>query len=391
MYKILTLNQISVKGLERLPREQYEIASEFSSPDAILLRSHKLQGADIPQSVKAIARAGAGTNNVPVAECTDRGIPVFNSPGANANAVKELVIAGLTLGSRGILEGIAYVNTLGGMKDGAALAKLLEKEKKRFKGNELAGRTLGIVGLGAIGSMIARAALDLGMKVIGYDPALSVDAAWRLPSAVKKMENLGSLFARADYITLHLPVLDATRGLVNAELLSNCRPGTCLLNFAREEIVDVAAVIDALDAGQLRRFITDFPTPELIARDEDVVLMPHIGASTDEAEENCAIMAADQLDDFLRNGNIKNSVNFPNLQLERSGDVRLAVANRNVPKILGSILALLSDANVNIVDMLNKSRDEIAYNLIDLNGNVDDALLAKIADLDGVVNVRVIR
>ncbi|MEE2653125.1 MAG: phosphoglycerate dehydrogenase, partial [Pseudomonadota bacterium] len=221
--------------------------------------------------------------------------------------------------------------------------------------------------------------------------ALSVDAAWRLPSAVKKMENLGSLFARADYITLHLPVLDATRGLVNAELLSNCRPGTCLLNFAREEIVDVAAVIDALEAGQLRRFITDFPTPELIARDEDVVLMPHIGASTDEAEENCAIMAADQLDDFLRNGNIKNSVNFPNLQLERSGDVRLAVANRNVPKILGSILALLSDANVNIVDMLNKSRDEIAYNLIDLNGNVDDALLAKIADLDGVVNVRVIR
>lgn len=390
MYKILTLNQISVKGLERLPRDRYEIASEFSSPDAILLRSHKLQAADIPSSVKAIARAGAGTNNVPVADCTARGIPVFNSPGANANAVKELVIAGLALGSRGILPGIAYVNTLADMDDGAELAKLLEKEKKRFKGNELAGRTLGIVGLGAIGSMIARAALDLGMQVIGYDPALSVDAAWRLPSAVQRMENLSSLFARADYITLHLPVLDATRGLVNAELLSNCRPGTCLLNFAREEIVNVGSVIEALEGGKLRQFITDFPTPELIGRD-DVVLMPHIGASTDEAEENCAIMAANQLDDFLCNGNIKNSVNFPNLQLDRSGELRLAVANRNVPKILGSILAILADADINIVDMLNKSRDEIAYNLIDLAADVDETLVAKIASLDGVVNVRVIR
>ncbi len=390
MYKILTLNQISVKGLERLPRDRYEIASEFSSPDAILLRSHKLQSADIPASVKAIARAGAGTNNVPVADCTARGIPVFNSPGANANAVKELVIAGLALGSRGILPGIAYVNTLADMDDGAELAKLLEKEKKRFKGNELAGRTLGIVGLGAIGSMIARAALDLGMQVIGYDPALSVDAAWRLPSAVQRMENLSSLFARADYITLHLPVLDATRGLVNAELLSNCRPGTCLLNFAREEIVNVGSVIEALEGGKLRQFITDFPTPELIGRD-DVVLMPHIGASTDEAEENCAIMAANQLDDFLCNGNIKNSVNFPNLQLDRSGELRLAVANRNVPKILGSILAILADADINIVDMLNKSRDEIAYNLIDLAADVDETLVAKIASLDGVVNVRVIR
>ena len=390
MYKILTLNQISVKGLERLPREQYEIASEFSSPDAILLRSHKLQNADIPESVKAIARAGAGTNNVPVAECTQRGIPVFNSPGANANAVKELVISGLTLGSRGILEGIAYVDTLGDMKDGAELAKLLEKEKKRFKGNELQGRTLGIVGLGAIGSMIARAALDLGMQVIGYDPALSVDAAWRLPSAVQKMENIGSLFAKADFITLHLPVFDSTRGMVNADLLGNCRPGTCLLNFAREEIVNIDAVVEALNAGRLRKFITDFPTPELIGRN-DVILMPHIGASTDEAEENCAIMAANQLDDFLRNGKISNSVNFPALYLERSGECRLAVANHNVPKILGSILGILSDANINIVDMLNKSRDEIAYNLIDLASDVGEELLEQIAALEGVINVRLIR
>lgn len=387
MFKILTLNQISIKGLERLPRNQYEIASEFTAPDAILLRSHKLAPADIAPSVKAIARAGAGTNNVPVADCTARGIPVFNSPGANANAVKELVISGLTLGSRGILQGIAYVNTLGDMKDGAELAKLLEKEKKRFKGNELAGRTLGIVGLGAIGSLIAHAALNLGMNVVGYDPALSVDAAWRLPSAVKRMENLGSLFSRADYITLHLPVLDATRGLVNAELLSNCKPGCCLLNFAREEIVNVDSVIEALEAGKLRQFITDFPTPELIGRD-DVILMPHIGASTDEAEDNCAIMAANQLDDFLCNGNITNSVNFPSLQLERSGKARLAVVNRNVPKILGSILSILADADINIVDMLNKSRDEIAYNLIDVGSEVSDALLADIEALDGVIKVR---
>lgn len=387
MFKILTLNQISIKGLERLPRDSYEIASEFTSPDAILLRSHKLAPSDIAPSVKAIARAGAGTNNVPVADCTARGIPVFNSPGANANAVKELVISALTLGSRGILPGIAYVNTLGDMKDGAELAKLLEKEKKRFKGNELAGRTLGIVGLGAIGSLIASAALDLGMNVIGYDPALSVDAAWRLPSAVKRMENLGSLFGRADYITLHLPVLDATRGLVNSELLSNCKPECCLLNFAREEIVNVGSVIEALEEGKLRQFITDFPTPELIGRD-DVILMPHIGASTDEAEDNCAIMAANQLDDFLCNGNITNSVNFPSLQLERSGEARLAVVNRNVPKILGSILGILADADINIVDMLNKSRDEIAYNLIDVGSEVSDSLLADIEALEGVIKVR---
>lgn len=389
MYRILTLNNISIKGLERLPRDEYEIASEFSSPDAILLRSHKLSNDDIASSVKAIGRAGAGTNNIPVAECTQRGIAVFNSPGANANAVKELVISALTLGSRGILPGIAYVNTLADMTDAAAMSKLLEKEKKRFKGRELAGKTLGIVGLGAIGSMIARAALDLGMDVIGYDPALSVDAAWRLPSSVQRMDNIGSLFARADYITLHLPVLDATRGLVNESLLKNCKPEACLLNFAREEIVDTEAVVQALDNGTLRQFITDFPSPALIGRD-DVVLMPHIGASTDEAEENCAVMAADQLRDFLRNGNIRNSVNFPNLQLERSGDVRLAITNRNVPKILNSILGILADAEINIVDMLNKSREDIAYNLIDLGSAVSDDLIAQIQSLEGVINVRVI-
>lgn len=389
MFKVLTRNQISVKGLDRLPRQQYEIASEFNSPDAILLRSHKLAVDEISPSVMAVARAGAGVNNIPVVDCTKRGIPVFNTPGANANAVKELVIAGMTLGSRGILDGMKYVSTLGEMTDGAEMSALLEKEKKRFKGQELQGKTLGVVGLGAIGSLVARAGLDLGMDVIGYDPALSVDAAWRLPSSVRRMENISSLFARADYISLHLPVLDATRGLVNAELLANCKPTLRLLNFAREEIVDNAAIIEALDAGRIGRYIADFPAPGLIGRD-DVVLMPHIGASTDEAEENCAVMAADQLRDFLENGNIKNSVNFPALALERTGGTRIAISNSNVPKILGHVLSALADADLNVIDMLNKSRDDVAYNLIDVAAAPTDAVIDRIRAIEGVINVRVI-
>ncbi len=385
--KILTLNQISVKGLDRLPREQYEIASEFAAPDAILLRSHKLQADDIPESVRCIARAGAGTNNVPVADCTRRGIPVFNSPGANANAVKELVAAALLLGSRGVVEGIQYVHTLGDMDDEAALNKILEAQKKQFKGSELMGKTLGVVGLGAIGSMVAEMALTFGMEVIGYDPALSVDAAWRLSSKVRKADALSSLFARCDYITLHLPVLDSTRGLINADLLSVMKPDTCLINFARQEIVDTEAVVQALDGGQLRKYIADFPAPGLIGRD-DVILMPHIGASTEEAEDNCAVMAADQMRDFLENGNIRNSVNFPLTQLEHVTGCRLAIINENVPKVLGSILSILADANINVIDMLNKSRDDIAYNLIDIEGEASADALEKMRAVDGVINVR---
>lgn len=390
MFKVLTLNQISVKGLERLPRDRYEIASEFTTPDAILLRSHKLQAADIGESVKAIARAGAGVNNVPVAACSERGIPVFNTPGANANAVKELIVGALTLGSRGILEGINYVQTLTHMTDAAEMSKLLEKEKARFKGNELLGKTLGVVGLGAIGSMVADAALQLGMDVIGYDPAISVDAAWRLPREVKKIDNLVSLFAKADFITLHLPVLDSTRGLINHELLSHCKPDLRLLNFAREEIVDLDAIIAALDAKNIAKYITDFPAPGLIGRG-DVILMPHIGASTDEAEENCAIMAADQLRNFLENGNISNSVNFPSLSLDRSGGVRLAITNRNVPKMLSQLLSVLADANINVIDMLNKSRDDVAYNLIDVAVEPSAEFLQRMRAVSGVVNVRLIR
>jgi D-3-phosphoglycerate dehydrogenase len=388
--KILTLNQISVKGLERLPREQYEIASEFSTPDAILLRSHKLKAEDISGSVLGIARAGAGTNNIPVSACSGRGIPVFNSPGANANAVKELIAAGLLLGSRGIVDGIAYVQTLGDMHDEGELNKLLEAQKKQFRGSELVGKTLGVVGLGAIGSLVAEMALTFGMEVVGYDPALSVEAAWRLSSRVQKADAIAALFARCDFISLHLPVLETTRGLVNADLLRGVKPGTCLLNFARQEIVDNEAVGDSLDSEEgLRQYITDFPAPELIGRD-DVILMPHIGASTEEAEENCAIMAANQLRDFLENGNIRNSVNFPQLQLDRVGGYRLTITNENVPKILGSVLAILADENINVIDMLNKSRDELAYNLIDVASEPSAELLDHMRSLEGVINVRLI-
>lgn len=387
--QILTLNQISVKGLERLPRDCYEIASEFAHPDAILLRSHKLQAADIPDTVVAIARAGAGVNNIPVEECSKRGIPVFNSPGANANAVKELVAVGLLLGSRGVVEGIEYVNTLSDMTDKAEMNKTLEAHKKEFKGSELVGKTLGVVGLGAIGSMVAEMALTLGMDVVGYDPALSVEAAWRLSSQVRKADTISALFASCDYITLHLPVLDSTRGLINAELLGAVREGTCLLNFARQEIVDEEALVDALENGKLRKYIADFPSPALIGRD-DVILMPHIGASTDEAEDNCAIMAAEQLRDFLENGNIRNSVNFPALALERVTGCRLSVTNENVPKILGNLLSILADENINVIDMLNKSRGDLAYNLIDIGEHCSDAVLEKMRALEGVINVRMI-
>lgn len=385
--RILTLNQISVRGLERLPREQYEIASEFAHPDAILLRSHTLRATDIADSVLAIARAGAGTNSIPVSECTRRGIPVFNSPGANANAVKELVAAGLLLGSRGIIDGVDYVKGLVGISDAAELNQTLEANKKHYKGNELHGKTLGVVGLGAIGSLVADMALTLGMDVIGYDPALSVDAAWRLSSQVRKADTLSAVFARSDYVSLHLPALESTRGLVNAELLQTMPAGSCLLNFARQEIVDENALLATLERGALRKYIADFPSPALIGR-SDVILMPHIGASTDEAEDNCAIMAADQLRDFLENGNVRNAVNFPTLQLERAGACRLAITNANVPRILGSVLAILAELDINVVEMLNKSRDELAYNLIDIDRVPTVASLEKMQALDGVINVR---
>jgi len=390
MYKIKTYNAISEKGLQRFPSEKYQVDAEITGADAIMLRSHKLDAASIEDGVKAVARAGAGTNNVPVQECTDAGIVVFNTPGANANAVKELVLCGLLLASRGIVPGIGFAGSQTQISDEAELSKLMEQEKKRFKGSEISGKTLGVIGLGAIGSLVAEMAIDMGMKVQGYDPALSVEAAWRLPSKVERKENIAALVASSDFISLHLPVLDSTRGLINADIFSAMREGCCLLNFARDEIVDPKALLAALESGKLGKYISDFPRPELMGRD-DVISMPHIGASTNEAEENCAIMAADQLMDFLENGNIKNSVNFPALYLDRTPDAasctRLAICNRNVPKMLGQILSVLADQNINVLDMLNKSRNDIAYNLIDLESRPSEDALAAISGIEDVIKV----
>lgn len=387
MYKIKTHNAISVKGLERFSRERFEVGSDIAHPDAILLRSYKMSMDDAVDTLVAVGRAGAGVNNVPVQDYTENGIVVFNSPGANANAVKELVLTGLLLGSRGIVEGIDYVETLTDYTDAGEMGKLLEKEKKRFKGSEIQGKTLGVVGLGAIGSLVADMALDLGMNVVGYDPALSIDAAWRLSSQVQKMDNLQSLFAKSDFITIHVPAIEPTRGMINADVLAAVKEGAKLLNFARDEIVDVSAVISSLDEKKLAAYISDFPRPELLGRD-DVISMPHLGASTEEAEDNCAVMASNQLIDFLENGNIKNSVNFPPLSLDRSSGYRITFCNNNVPKMLGTVLSLLADENINVIDMLNKSREEVAYNIIDVDTKPSQDLLDKISAVEGVIRVR---
>jgi D-3-phosphoglycerate dehydrogenase len=391
MFKVKTYNTISVKGLNRFPREKYEVASDIGHPDAYILRSHKLQGEPLPASVKAVARAGAGTNNVPVEEYTKKGVVVFNSPGANANAVKELVLAGMLLGSRGILSGMEYVQTLTHMTDADEMSKLLEKEKSNFAGFELQGKTLGIVGLGAIGSLIADAALALGMNVVGFDPALSVEAAWRLPSQVGRMENLQSLLARSDYITLHVPAIPATKHMINSDNLKIVKKGATLLNFAREAIVDSHAIVESLDAGHLGKYICDFPEPILLNR-KDVYAMPHIGASTEEAEENCAIMAADQLMDYLENGNIKNSVNFPAVTMDRNPGIgaRITFSNGNVSGVLGHVLSVLADNKVNVVDMVNKSRGDMAYNIIDVEAVPAASVIEAIAKVEHVIAVRVI-
>ena len=388
MYKVRTYNNIAKIGLDQFT-DQYEVGPESDNPDAILLRSHKLQIEEINSNVKAIGRAGAGVNNVPVDYCSSNSIVVFNAPGANANAVKELVMAGLLLGSRGIISGIHYVNGLSDMKDADAMNKLLEKEKKNFKGRELQGKTLGVIGLGAIGSQVANMALTMGMKVIGYDPAISIEAAWRLSSDVKKMDSLESLFSNSDYVSLHLPVLESTRKLINSGLLKSAKTGCKLLNFARSEIVDADAIVESLDRGQLSSYIADFPKPNMIGRD-DVILMPHIGASTDEAEENCAVMVANQLSDYLENGNIINSVNFPTAVLDRTSGHRLSITNKNIPNMLGGITSILAEHNINVIDLLNKSRGDLAYNLIDIETPITKELENKLLDIEGVIDLRVL-
>jgi len=390
MFKIKTYNAIAVQGLERFGRDRYEVGGDIGHPDAVLLRSHKLHDEAVPVSLLAVARAGAGVNNIPVADYGQRGIVVFNTPGANANAVKELVLAGLLLATRGILPGIAYAQSLSGMDDSAAMHALLEKEKSRFAGRELKGKTLGIVGLGAIGAMVADMALALGMQVLGYDPVLSVDAAWRLSNAVQRMENLPTLLARADYVSLHVPAMDATRHLINAEALRHARPGAVLLNFARESIVDPAAVLAALAAGKLGRYVCDFPEPGFAAEPR-VIAMPHIGASTEESEENCAVMAAEQIIDFLEHGHIVNSVNYPALRMHRApGSSRFAIANDNVAGVLGHVLGVLAEARVNVLDMSNRSRDALAYNLIDVETAPAADVIAAIRAVPHVIRVRVV-
>ena len=390
MYKVRTYNQISIKGLERLPRQSYEVGSDIGQPDAFLLRSQKLHDLEVPKSLLAAARAGAGVNNVPVAPYSRLGIVVFNTPGANANAVKELVMAGMLLATRGILPGMAYVNTLTSMSDAAEMSALLEKEKARFAGGEIKGKTLGIVGLGAIGSMVADMALAMGMKVVGFDPALSIDAAWRLSSDVTRMENLQALLARADYISLHVPAMDATHHLINDAALGLMKPGAVLLNFARETIVDSAAIKRSLDQGRLGKYVCDFPEPALLGHPR-VIAMPHIGASTEESEENCAVMAANQLVDYLENGNITNSVNFPAVSMARTpGTTRITFSNDNVSGVLGSVLSVLADKKVNVIDMMNKSRGELAFNIIDVEDAPGEHVVEAIEALEHVIRVRVL-
>ncbi|XPF96204.1 phosphoglycerate dehydrogenase [Colwellia sp. RE-S-Sl-9] len=387
MKKIRTYNNIAVKGLDKFPQNSYQVSSTCEEPDAILLRSHKLHNETLPSSVLAIARAGAGVNNLPVSDYTPQGIVVFNTPGANSNAVKELVLASLLLGSRGITQSMSYVDSLASETDPVELHKKVEAGKKQYGGSELEGKTLGVVGLGAIGAKIANLALNLGMNVIGYDPKLSVEAAWQLSSNVTRAENLNSLLARSDFITLHVPVIPPTLGFINEDALSAIKEGAQLINLARGELVDEKAVIDALDSGKLKRYIADFPSEALIAH-EKVILFPHLGASTVEAEENCAVMGANQLIDFLDNGNIVNSVNFPTISMERTKGYRVTFANDNVPKVLGTVLNLLADLNINVFDMMNKSRDEIAYTILDIEQEPTPALIEKISNVEHVFHVR---
>jgi D-3-phosphoglycerate dehydrogenase len=385
-FKVLTLNNISERGLSRFPRDRYEVAANVGDPDAIMLRSADLHAMMIPGSVKAIGRAGAGTNNVPVAEMSKRGIPVFNTPGANANAVKELVIAGLFLSARNICEAWGYVRGLQG--DDAALELAVEKGKKQFVGHELPGRVLGVIGLGAIGVEVANAAQALGMRVVGFDPDLTIRRAQQLSSGVERTLSLEDLFSRADMVTVHVPLVEGTKKLVNAARLGLMRPCGTVLNFSRAGIVDVPALVAALDAGTLARYVCDFPT-NAIKDHPGVVALPHLGASTGEAEENCAIMVADTLRDMFEHGNIRNSVNFPEAVLPRTrGASRMSVVNENVPNMVGQVSTALAAANLNIANLLNKSRGDVAYALIDIDGQIPEAMLATLRAIPGVLSVR---
>jgi len=382
---ILTLNNISHTGLSRLPHAHYAHGKHVEHPDAILVRSHDMNAMDIPASVKAIGRAGAGTNNIPVAAMSKRGVPVFNAPGANANAVKELVLAALLIGARNLVPALQFVQAL--KPDAPDFDEQVEDGKKQFAGVELPQRTLGIVGLGAIGGLVAETALKLGMKVIGFDPEITVDAAWRLHSGVRKANSIEDVLKHADFITLHVPLVTATRGLINEPRLAVLKPGAVLLNFARDAIVDEAAVAGALRAQKLKAYLCDFPSPKL-AGVPGVIATPHLGASTAEAEENCAMMVVDQVREFLENGNIANAVNFPNVEMTRESPYRVGISNANVPNMLGQISTTMAKAGLNIHNMVNKSRGEMAYTLVDVDSPVEQGVVDALAAIYGVLSVR---
>ena len=384
-FQVLTLNKISPTGLKRLPTGRYHVGDKVAHPDAILVRSHNMLEMDIPPGVLAIARAGAGTNNVPVKKMSERGVPVFIAPGANANAVKELVITGMLLASRNVVPALRFTSGLKG--DDVTMHKLVEDGKKDYAGTELQGRTLGIVGLGAIGRLVANAAIGLGMKVIGYDPEITVDAAWSLSSQVKKALGIEDLLKHSDFVTLHVPLLDATRNLIDDRRVAAMKSGAVLLNFSRDAIVNEDAVIAGLASKHLRGYVCDFPSNKSLSNDK-IIALPHLGASTEEAEENCAVMVVEQLREYLEHGNIANTVNFPNVSMPRESAFRVAIANSNVPNMLGQISTALAKASINIHNMTNKSRGEMAYTLVDTDTALPDNVIAHIAAIPGVLMVR---
>jgi len=388
VFNILTLNNISSEGLDKLPGNLFNVSDDCKDPDAILLRSYKMHDMEIPSSLKAIGRAGAGVNNIPVDKMTNLGIPVFNAPGANANAVKELVIAGLLLASRDICQAWDFARNLQGTDE--EISKAVEAGKKNFAGVELPGRTLGVVGLGAIGRYVANVAVDLGMNVIGFDPGITIEGAWQLSAQVTKAATIEELLRNVDYVSFHVPLVEATTRMINADRLKIMRPGATIMNFARQGIVDDEAVSAAIKSKRIRAYICDFPT-NLLKNHEHVITLPHLGASTKEAEDNCAIMVANQVRDFLENGNIKNSVNFPDVILPRETNSRILVANANVPNMVGQISTAMAAANLNIHDMVNKSRQDIAYTLVDVDSPIPESVSESIAKIEGVKNVRVIQ
>jgi D-3-phosphoglycerate dehydrogenase len=385
VFKVLTLNNIAKVGLSRLPADAYQIGNDIKDPDAVLVRSASMHASAIPPNLKAVGRAGAGVNNIPVAKMSERGIPVFNAPGANSNAVKELVVAGLVLACRQICDAWDFARNLEGSDD--ELAKAVETGKKTFAGYELPGRTLGVIGLGAIGRLVANAGVGLGMQVIGFDPGLTVEGAWHLSSSVRKARSIEEVLREADFLTVHVPLNDSTRHLVNADRLKTMKKGVVLLNFAREGIMDDQAIVDGIDAGRVHAYISDFPT-NLTKNHRRCVTLPHLGASTAEAEDNCAIMVADQVRDFLENGNVRNAVNFPEVVVPRRTAHRLICANANVPNMLGQISEAFGEAGLNIHDMVNSSKGELAYTVVDLDAPVPSLVFKQVSTIKGVLMAR---